>query len=232
MPFYYYFDPLYFLFALPGILIALFAQIKVKSNYSKYSKVLNSAGYTGADIAREILKSNGITNVEVYRIKGNLTDNYNPKYNAIYLSDGVYGSNTVAAIGIAAHEAGHAVQHAVGYSPIKVRSALVPVCNFGAGISPFLLIAGYIFNFTPLLYVALAVFSLSVIFQLVTLPVEFNASKRALQAIRTIPSFEESDVKGAKKILSAAALTYVAALMQSILMFLYYAVRILGRRRD
>ena len=232
MPFYYYFDPLYFLFALPGILIALFAQIKVKSNYSKYSKVLNSAGYTGADIAREILKSNGITNVEVYRIKGNLTDNYNPKYNAIYLSDGVYGSNTVAAIGIAAHEAGHAVQHAVGYSPIKVRSALVPVCNFGAGISPFLLIAGYIFNFTPLLYVALAVFSLSVIFQLVTLPVEFNASKRALQAIRTIPSFEESDVKGAKKVLSAAALTYVAALMQSILMFLYYAVRILGRRRD
>lgn len=234
MPFYYYFDPTYYLFALPGLIIALFAQMKVKSNYSKYSKVLNSAGYTGADMAREILRSNGIYNVDVRRINGNLTDNYNPRDNAIYLSDGVFGSNTVSAIGIAAHEAGHAVQHAVGYTPIKIRSALVPVCNFGAGISPILLILGYVLNFTPLLYIALAVFSLSVVFQLVTLPVEFNASARALQAIESMPRFNGSDVKGAKKVLSAAALTYVAALMQSILMFLYYALRILGRtnRRD
>lgn len=234
MPFYYYFDPTYYMFALPGLLLAFFAQAKVKSNYAKYSKVLNSAGYTGADIAREILRANGIFNVDIRRINGNLTDNFNPKDMAIYLSDGVFGSNTVSAIGIAAHEAGHAVQHAVGYTPIKVRSALVPICNFGAGISPILLILGYVLNFMPLLYIALAVFSLSVLFQLVTLPVEFNASNRALKAIESIPRFNERDVKGAKKVLSAAALTYVAALAQSILMFLYYALRIMGRtnRRD
>lgn len=229
MPFYYYFDPMYYLFALPGLLIALYAQAKVKSNYSKYSRIQNSAGFTGADIAREILRKNGIYNVDVRRISGNLTDNYNPRDNAIYLSDGVFGSNTISAIGVAAHEAGHAVQHAVGYTPIKIRSALVPVCNFGAGISPILLILGYVLNFAPLLYVALAVFSLSVIFQLVTLPVEFNASSRALAAIEGMGNFNDFDLKGSKKVLSAAALTYVAALMQSILMFLYYALRILGR---
>ena len=234
MPFYYYFDPMYYLFALPGLLIALYAQAKVKSNYSKYSRVQNSAGVTGADIAREILNQNGIYNVDIRRIKGNLTDNYNPRDNAIYLSDGVFGSNTVAAIGVAAHEAGHAVQHAVGYTPIKIRSALVPVCNFGAGISPFLLILGYVLNFAPLLYIALAVFSLSVIFQLVTLPVEFNASRRALAAIEGIGRFNDYELKGAKKVLGAAALTYVAALLQSFIMFLYYAMRILGNsnRRD
>lgn len=234
MPFYYYFDPMYYLFALPGLIIALYAQAKVKSNYSKYSRMQTSNGYTGADIAREILNQNGIHNVDIRRIKGNLTDNYNPRDNAIYLSDGVFGSNTVSAIGVAAHEAGHAVQHAVGYTPIKIRSALVPVCNFGAGVSPILLILGYVLNFTPLLYIALAVFSLSVIFQLVTLPVEFNASKRALAAIEGMGRFNDYELKGAKKVLSAAALTYVAALMQSILMFLYYALRILGsgNRRD
>ena len=232
MPFFYYFDPMYFMFALPGLIVALFAQLKVKSNYAKYSNVLNSAGYTGEMIAKEILKANGIFDVDVKRINGNLTDNFNPKHKTIYLSDGVFGSNTVSAIGIAAHEAGHAVQHAVGYTPIKVRSALVPVCNFGAGISPILLILGYSLNFAPLLYVALAVFSLSVLFQLVTLPVEFNASRRAVIAIESNSRFTETDIKGAKKVLSAAALTYVAALMQSILMFLYYAMRFLGRRRD
>lgn len=232
MPFYYYFDPTYFMFAIPGLIIALYAQMKVKSNYSKYSKVFNSAGFTGEMIAKEILRANGICDVDVKRINGNLTDNFNPTHKTIYLSDGVFGSNTVAAVGIAAHEAGHAVQHAQGYGPLKMRSALVPVCNFGAGISPILLIAGYLLSFYPLLYLALAVFSLSVIFQLVTLPVEFNASKRALVAIESNPRFSEGDVKGAKKVLSAAAMTYVAALMQSILTFLYYALRILGRRRD
>ena len=232
MPFYYYFDPTYFMYAIPGLIIALYAQMKVKSNYSKYSKVFNSAGFTGEMIAKEILRANGICDVDVKRINGNLTDNFNPTHKTIYLSDGVFGSNTVAAVGIAAHEAGHAVQHAQGYGPLKMRSALVPVCNFGAGISPILLIAGYLLSFYPLLYLALAVFSLSVIFQLVTLPVEFNASKRALVAIESNPRFSEGDVKGAKKVLSAAAMTYVAALMQSILTFLYYALRILGRRRD
>lgn len=199
MPFFYYFDPMYFMFALPGLIVALFAQLKVKSSYAKYSNVLNSAGYTGEIIAKEILKANGIYDVSVARTQGELTDNFNPKHKTIYLSDGVFGSNTVSAIGIAAHEAGHAVQHAVGYTPIKVRMALVPVCNFGASISPILLILGYVLNFAPLLYVALAVFSLSVLFQLVTLPVEFNASRRAVMAIESNPRFSETDIKGAKK---------------------------------
>ena len=149
------FRPYVFLFALPGLLIALYAQAKVKSNYAKYSNMFAHNNMTGADAAREILQKNGITDVQVKRIEGNLTDNFNPKDKTIYLSDGVYGSNTVSAIGIASHEAGHAVQHAVDYTPIKIRSAMVPVCNFGAGISPVLIILGYIFSIWQLLYLAL-----------------------------------------------------------------------------
>lgn len=232
MPYFYYFDPLYFLFALPGLIVALFAQAKVKANYSKYSKVFTSNGLTGADAARKILRRNGIYDVDVQRIKGNLTDNFNPKDKTIYLSDGVFGSSTVSAVGIAAHEAGHAVQYAVGYTPIKVRSALVPICNFGAGLSPFLIIAGYFFSLPELLYLALGVFLLSVLFQLVTLPVEFNASKRALLSIGQMNLLNDREYIGAKKVLSAAALTYVAALLQSLLIFLYYFVRFTGNRRD
>ncbi len=229
---FYYFDPLYFMFALPGLLVALFAQAKVKSNYSKYSKIINSSGYTGADVAQLILRNNGITNVQVRRISGNLTDNFNPKDNCIYLSDGVFGSNTIAAVGIAAHEAGHAVQHAQSYAPVKLRSALVPICNFGAGVSPFLILLGYVMQLEVLLFLALGVFLLSVLFQLVTLPVEFDASSRALQAIKQSGVLNPQEQKGAKKVLSAAALTYVAALLQSLLIFLYYFVRFTGNRRD
>ena len=230
--YFHYFDPMYFLFALPGLLIALSAQAKVKSNYARYSNVFNSRGYTGADVARMILSANGINDVDIARVSGNLTDNYNPKDNCIYLSDGVFGSNTVAAVGIAAHETGHAIQHAVGYTPIKIRSALVPVCNFGTGISPFLILLGYILNMEILWFLALGVFALSVLFQLVTLPVEFDASRRALKAIEGMNMLNENEYKGAKKVLSAAALTYVAALLQSLLIFLYYVMRFMGNRRD
>ncbi len=230
--YFHYFDPMYFLFALPGLLIALYAQAKVKSNYARYSNVFNSRGYTGADVARMILSANGINDVDIARVSGNLTDNYNPKDNCIYLSDGVFGSNTVAAVGIAAHETGHAIQHAVGYTPIKIRSALVPVCNFGTGISPFLILLGYILNMEILWFLALGVFALSVLFQLVTLPVEFDASRRALKAIESMNMLNENEYKGAKKVLSAAALTYVAALLQSLLIFLYYVMRFMGNRRD
>ena len=229
---FYYFDPLYFMFALPGLVLALYAQAKVKSNYSKYSKIINSSGYTGADVAQLILRSNGITNVQIRRISGNLTDNFNPKDNCIYLSDGVFGSNTIAAVGIAAHEAGHAVQHAQSYAPVKIRSALVPICNFGAGVSPFLILLGYFLQMEVLLFLALGVFLLSVLFQLVTLPVEFDASSRALDAIKQSGVLNPQEQKGAKKVLSAAALTYVAALLQSLLIFLYYFVRFTGNRRD
>lgn len=230
--YFHYFDPMYFLFALPGLLVALYAQAKVKSNYARYSNVFNSRGYTGADVARMILSANGINNVDVARIKGSLTDNYNPNDNCIYLSDGVFGSNTVAAVGIAAHETGHAIQHAVGYTPIKIRSALVPVCNFGAGISPFLILIGYILNMEIFWFLALGVFALSVLFQLVTLPVEFDASRRALRAIESMNMLNENEYQGAKKVLSAAALTYVAALLQSLLIFLYYVMRFMGNKRD
>lgn len=230
--YFHYFDPMYFLFALPGLLIALYAQAKVKSNYARYSNVFNSRGYTGADVARMILSANGINDVDIARVSGNLTDNYNPKDNCIYLSDGVFGSNTVAAVGIAAHETGHAIQHAVGYTPIKIRSALVPVCNFGTGISPFLILLGYILNMEILWFLALGVFALSVLFQLVILPVEFDASRRALKAIEGMNMLNENEYKGAKKVLSAAALTYVAALLQSLLIFLYYVMRFMGNRRD
>ena len=229
---FYYFDPLYFMFALPGLILALYAQAKVKSNYSKYSKIINSSGYTGADVAQLILRNNGITNVQIRRISGNLTDNFNPKDNCIYLSDGVFGSNTIAAVGIAAHEAGHAVQHAQSYAPVKMRSALVPICNFGAGVSPFLILLGYFLQMEVLLFLALGVFLLSVLFQLVTLPVEFDASSRALDAIKQSGVLNPQEQKGAKKVLSAAALTYVAALLQSLLIFLYYFVRFTGNRRD
>ena len=232
MPMFYYFDPMYFLFALPGLIIALFAQAKVKSNYAKYSRVFTQNNITGADAAREILQRNGIFDVEVKRIQGNLTDNFNPKDNVIYLSDGVYDSNTVSAVGIASHEAGHAVQHAQNYAPVKLRMALVPVCNFGAGISPFLIILGYVLNIWQLLYLALFVFLLSVLFQLVTLPVEFDASRRALKSIESYSMLNEYELKGAKKVLSAAALTYVAALLQSLLIFLYYLLRFSGNRRN
>ncbi len=232
MPMFYYFDPMYFLFALPGLIIALFAQAKVKSNYAKYSRVFTQNNITGADAAREILQRNGIFDVEVKRIQGNLTDNFNPKDNVIYLSDGVYDSNTVSAVGIASHEAGHAVQHAQNYAPVKLRMALVPVCNFGASISPILIILGYVFSIWQLLYLALFVFLLSVLFQLVTLPVEFDASRRALKSIESYSMLNEYELKGAKKVLSAAALTYVAALLQSLLIFLYYLLRFSGNRRN
>ena len=228
---FYYFDPLYFLFPIPGLLVALFAQAKVKSSFHKFSQIACRNGLTGAQAAQRILEANGISNVRVVRTNGNLTDHYDPRNNTIALSDGVYGSATISAIGVAAHEAGHAVQYAKNYAPIKWRSALVPVCNFGAGISPFLILLGYLMNMDILLFLALGVFGLSVLFQLVTLPVEFNASRRALQAIESYRLLDTDELQGAKSVLSAAALTYVAALLQSLLIFLYYFVRF-SKRRD
>ncbi|MBQ2675851.1 MAG: zinc metallopeptidase [Clostridia bacterium] len=226
-----YFDPLYFVYMLPGLIIALIAQAKVKSSFNKYSQVMNLRGITGAQAAERILSVNGISNVQVMRVSGSLTDHYNPKDNTVYLSDSVYNSTSIAAIGVAAHEVGHALQYAFGYSPIKFRMALVPICNFGAGVSPFLIVLGYVLSMPVLLYAAIFVFSLSVLFQLVTLPVEFNASRRAIAAIGDYDLLGDDEIKGAKKVLSAAAMTYVAALLQSFLVLLYYIARFGNRRR-
>lgn len=225
----YYFQ--YLLFMLPAIILVLWAQWLVKSRYKKYSGITTSLRVTGKEMAERILKANGISNISVARISGQMTDNFNPKAGTIFLSDGVYDSTSIAAVGIAAHEAGHAVQHATGYFPIKVRTAIVPVCNIGAGFGLPLCVLGCIFAFEPLVYIGLILFSLATVFQLVTLPVEFNASRRALAFIKSSDLISLDEYVGAKKMLTAAAMTYVAALAQSMLQLLYYVIRFTGNGR-
>ena len=225
----YYFG--YLLFMLPAIIFVIWAQVLVKSRYKKYSGITTSLRVTGREMAERILKANGINDISVARISGQMTDNFNPKTGTIFLSDGVYDSTSIAAVGIAAHEAGHAVQHATGYFPIKVRTAIVPVCNIGAGFGLPLCILGCIFAFEPLVYIGLILFSLATVFQLVTLPVEFNASRRALAFIESSDLVTRDEYVGAKKMLTAAAMTYVAALAQSMLQLLYYVIRFTGNGR-
>ncbi len=225
----YYFQ--YLLFMLPAIILVIWAQWLVKSRYKKYSGITTSLRVTGKEMAERILKANGINDVSIARINGQMTDNFNPKVKVIFLSDGVYDSTSIAAVGIAAHEAGHAVQHAAGYFPIKVRTAIVPVCNIGAGFGLPLCVLGCIFAFEPLVYIGLILFSLATVFQLVTLPVEFNASRRALAFIESSELISRDEYVGAKKMLTAAAMTYVAALAQSMLQLLFYIIRFTGNGR-
>lgn len=201
---------------LPAILLGLYAQFKVKSTYSKYSKVNNSRGWTAAQVARKILDDNGLYNVQIVHIRGSLTDNFNPKTMTVSLSDTVYSSSSVAAIGVAAHECGHAVQHAEQYLPIKIRSALVPVTNFGSSIGFIVLAAGLIFSNYSIAMFGVLLYSLMAVFQLVTLPVEYNASSRALKTLEQSLILDDEEVGMAKKVLSAAALTYVAALVSTL----------------
>lgn len=230
MPFYYYgIDPLYLYLVLPAILLALFAQIKVKSTFSKYSQYL--CNYSGADAAKRVLEANGVYDVKIERVSGSLTDHYDPKTNVIRLSDTVYDARNISAIGVAAHEAGHAVQYANSYSPIKWRTAIYPICNIGSQLSMPLLLMGLIFNFTFLMNLGIIFFAVALVFQLVTLPVEFNASSRALAAIReTNTLLDDSEIKGARKVLSAAALTYIAAFLVSLTQLLRFLI-IANRRR-
>ena len=216
---------------LPAIILVLWAQWLVKSRYKKYSGITTSLRVTGKEMAERILKANGISNISVARISGQMTDNFNPRAGTIFLSGGVYDSTSIAAVGIAAHEAGHAVQHAAGYFPIKVRTAIVPVCNIGAGFGLPLCVLGCIFAFEPLVYIGLILFSLATVFQLVTLPVEFNASRRALAFIESSDLISRDEYVGAKKMLTAAAMTYVAALAQSMLQLLFYIIRFTGNGR-
>ena len=221
----------YYLFMIPGILAVLIASIAVKSTFRKYSRVANSRGMTGADAAMAVLRAYGISDVTVERVSGNLTDNYDPRSKVIHLSESVYDSRSVAAVGVAAHEAGHAAQYAAGYGPVKLRMAMIPVCNVGAQLAFPLLIIGSILNFYGLMVAGLLLFALSVFFQLVTLPVEFNASRRALAVIREHDLLVGDEFVGAKKTLTAAAMTYVAALFQSLLSLLWFFLRVSGRRR-
>lgn len=228
---YFYTDPLYMILLLPVLCLSFYAQAKVNRNYNHYGKVRNSRGLTGAQAAEAVLRSHGVYDVAIQRVAGELTDHYDPRTNVIRLSDGVYGSASIAAVGIAAHEAGHAVQYAVGYQPIKIRSAILPVTQFGSQFGVIALLIGIMLYWEPLFLLGLILFSFTSLFQLVTLPVEFNASRRAIETIEGQHLLEGDEVRGAKSVLSAAALTYVAALLMSVVQLLRYVLAFSGRRR-
>ena len=215
---------------IPVFIFALYCQAKVNSTYRKYSKVTSRRGMTGADAAYKLLMLNGITDVKIKRISGNLTDHYNPKTKEICLSEGVFNSHSVAAIGIACHEAGHACQHAFGYAPLKLRNAVIPVTKIGSSLGIPLALLGMIIYSDTLIYAGLILYAAVAVFQLITLPVEFNASKRALQTIESNAFLEGEEYTGAKRVLTAAAMTYVAALVSAVAT-LVRLVLVMNRRR-
>ena len=240
MPYYYYgFDWTYLVIVLPCLLLSMWASSSVKSTFNKYAKVNSIRRLTGAEAAQRVLSANGVRGVRIERVSGNLTDHYDPKTNVIRLSDSVYGSASVAAIGVAAHEAGHAVQYAQNYGPIKIRAAIIPITNIGSKLAMPLILAGVLLSFlglfsSTLIYLGILAFSLSIIFQLVTLPVEFNASRRAMEAIESAGLLTHEEQQGARKTLKAAAMTYVAAtavaVAQLVRLLILFGGR--GRRRD
>ena len=231
----FYFDPTYVL-VLIGVVICLIAQAKVNATYKKYSKIASNSGMTGAEAAKRILEAQGIYDVSIQHIGGQLTDNYNPRNKVLSLSDATYGSTSVAAIGVAAHECGHAMQHHKGYVAITVRNALVPFANWGSRLSWILIIVGLLFfgqgTGQTLINIGIIAFSLAVLFQLVTLPVEFNASNRAIRVLENTGIFGSTELKYTKKVLGAAAMTYVAAAASSILQLLRLVILFGGRRDD
>ncbi len=209
-------DSTYLIYVVPALLISMWASFRVKSTFAKYNKVGNRRGYTGAQVAHWILDSNGLQNVRIERIAGSLTDHFDPSSGVIRLSDSTYSSTSVGAIGVAAHECGHAVQYDVGYFPMQVRRAIIPVTQIGSSVAIPLAVLGIVLGFSLLTEIGILLFCAVVVFQLVTLPVEFNASRRALKTLDENRILEEEELRGAKKVLTAAALTYVAALLVSI----------------
>lgn len=233
MRFFYGFDWTYLVFIVPCIIITLICQIKVHSTFSKYSKIRNSRNITGAQAAEYVLRQNGVTGVRIEHVSGSMTDHFDPRTNVIRLSDTVYNSNSVAAVGVACHEAGHAVQHAVGYLPNKIRGIILPMAKIGSQLSWILILLGLIFTAKVgfvLLYIGIVLFSLSVLFTIATLPVEFNASKRALECIRESDLLYGDEYTGAKRTLQAAAMTYVASALTAIMQLLRLIIIARGRR--
>ena len=228
----YYFDYSYFLFMLPALILSLYAQIKVSSTFAKYSKIKNSNGLTGSEAAYKVLAQNGVTNVAVEHISGSLNDHFDPQTNIIRLSDSVYSSNSVAAVGVAAHEAGHAVQYANNYAPMKFRRVLVPITNIGSTLSIPLIFIGLLLpiQYDFIVNIGIALFSFAVLFKLVTLPVEFDASRRAITTLEQSGTLYDEELIGAKKVLSAAAMTYLAATFSAV-MSLFRLILIAGNRR-
>ena len=236
---YYYFDWTYIVLVLPCIILSLWASSNVKTTFSRYCKQFSIRRITGAQAAQRVLSANGVTGVRIERVSGNLTDHYDPRTNVIRLSDSVYDSTSTAAIGVACHEAGHAVQYAQNYAPIKLRAAVIPATNLGSKLAMPLILIGLLLSAFmelsySLVYLGIACFGLSLVFQLITLPVEFNASRRAMRAISDVNILTEEEQRGARKTLTAAALTYVAAtavaLSQLLRLLVIFGGR--GRRRD
>lgn len=230
-------DWTYIILVLPAVIFSLWASARVNSTFNKYSKQYTRRGLTGAQAARFVLDRNGLTNVRIEQISGNLTDHYDPSANVIRLSESVYGNTSTAAIGVACHETGHAIQHAVGYTPVKIRTAIVPITNIGSKLSIPLILIGLALSsmgqlYVNIAYLGCALFGLCVVFQLVTLPTEFNASNRALRCIEADNILVGDELQGARKTLSAAAMTYVAALAVTLMQFLRLLLLVSGSRRD
>ena len=231
-----YFDWTYLIMVLPAMFFAMWASRRVNRTFQKYQNQQSQRRITGAQAARMMLDYNGLRNVPIDQITGSLTDHYDPTANVIRLSSSVYGNTSTAAIGVACHEVGHALQYASGYAPVKVRSAIIPITNFGSKLATPLIMVGLIigafsYYFTFLAYIGVALFAICTFFQLVTLPVEFNASKRALQSIQQYRLLNDSEITGAREVLNAAALTYVAALAVSLMQLLRFVMILRGRRR-
>jgi uncharacterized protein len=227
------FDPIYFLFILPGLGLSIWASMRVKSAFNTYSKVRSSRGFTGAQAAETLLRGAGITNVQIVRSQGVLSDHYNPVTKKLALSSEVYGSDSIAAVGVATHEAGHAIQHATHYAPLWVRSALVPTASVGSSLGYFVMLIGLVMASTNMVLVGAVLFSAVLLFQIVTLPVEFNASNRAKALIVEHGIVTRQEREGVDKVLNAAALTYVAAAVSTLLTLLYFLLRsgLIGGRR-
>ena len=227
----FYYDRTYILLII-GMLLSVAASAKLKSTFAKYRSVRNASGLTGEQAARRILQAAGITDVQVRAVSGSLTDHYDPRTKTVNLSQDIFGQSSLAAVGVAAHECGHAIQHAIHYAPLEIRSAIVPLANFGSTLSWPLFFLGLIMSFRPLITAGIVMFSLAVLFQLVTLPVEINASSRALRMLETTGILGREENAGARKVLTAAALTYVAALASSILQLFRLIILAGGRRND
>lgn len=226
----FFFDPLFLLFALPGLVLSLIAQARVKSAFNKYSNVRTARNVTGADVARRLLEAQGLYDVKVEKTQGMLSDHYDPRKKVLRLSPEVHDTPSVAAAGVAAHEMGHALQDAKGYMPLRFRSALVPAVQFGSSLGPWIFIGGLLLNFTELAWVGVILFAASVVFALVTLPVELDASRRAKQLLSSNGVIIGNEAEGVDKVLNAAALTYVAAAIAAIGQLLYYVFLLMGRR--
>ncbi len=229
---YFYIDYWYVVLVIPAMIISLIASAVVKSTYAKYSKVASRRGYTGSQLAQEILRRSGITYITIGHVSGQLTDHYSPKENIIRLSDDVYNGTSVAALGVAAHEVGHVLQYNENYFPIKIRNTLLPIVNFGSSLSVPLVLLGFVLGFGVLVDIGIALFAIVVAFQVLTLPVEFNASSRALKQLEVCGALSSDEIPGAKKVLSAAAMTYVASVLVSLAQLLRLIFISNNRRRQ